>query len=351
MTSTLRSILLVLCCVLQAGAQQSLRVLFIGNSHTYYNDLPGMVADLADAGGHFLQHGQSTPGGFAWSQHVEHANTLEAIADPEGWDWVVLQEQSQMPVIPWYRENSSRPAAATLDSLIGAAGAQTLFYMTWGWRLGGQQCIGDECSTPFADYDEMQDSVSAAYFSFGQQFQATVAPAGLAWQLAHAERPLLGLWAADNYHPAVSGTFLAACTIVATLFDENVSDWPWAAGLDPELASFLRQQADLAVAQAQQTALNPRPSSFSVVSVTPNPFNPATRFHWVNGNGAAVRLVLYNLRGQRVRTLVDHWLPAGEQQLVWDGTDDRGHALPSGIFLYDMQARGERASGRVTLLR
>jgi hypothetical protein len=341
---------LILLLALAAAAQQNLRVLFIGNSYTYYNNLPDIVSSLADAGGHFVHVAQSTPGGFSFGQHLAHANTLEALADTSGWDFVVLQEQSQMPVIPYYRETSTRPSARSLDSLATLAGAQSVFYMTWGRRMGGQQCISGHCSSVFADYNEMQDSLTAAYLAFGEELAAPVAPAGLAWSLVYAERPWVNLWDADLSHPNINGSFLAACAITATLLGEPVADWPFTNGLDGELAGFLRAKADEAVALLGGTDVAHAPRTFLPVEVLPNPFNPQTRIRWAQPCDGFTNLTLYDLLGRQVAVLADGWLPLGEHERTWNGTGVDGQSLASGVYLYRLVTPNATDTGRLTLL-
>ena len=77
--------------------ERPLKVLFIGNSYTSFNDLPGLVAALADAGGQKIEVGRHTRGGCTFERHVMKEGALKKIA-AEPWDVVVLQEQSMRPV-------------------------------------------------------------------------------------------------------------------------------------------------------------------------------------------------------------------------------------------------------------
>src|SRR5208282_4563589 len=102
--------LLVLCCLMAAlsgcassptcgDAQKKmscLRILFIGNSYTYRNDLPRMFARLANAGGHEVETDMVATGSFTLSNHLASSHTLKKIKSGK-WDWVVLQEQSTIP--------------------------------------------------------------------------------------------------------------------------------------------------------------------------------------------------------------------------------------------------------------
>jgi len=157
-------LLLLLGSVPAATGQpvDSLRVLWLGNSYTYSNDLPQLTADLAAAASKTLINDSNTPGGYTLAGHSTNATTLGLIAQG-GWDYVVLQEQSQIPTIPYWREHSMYPAARLLDSLIVQNGAATMFFMTWGREFGGQQCIDDYCSPDFVDFFHMQDSLASAY--------------------------------------------------------------------------------------------------------------------------------------------------------------------------------------------
>lgn len=84
----------------------------------------------------------------------------------------------------------------------------------------------------------------------------------------------------------------------------------------------------------------------------PNPFNPATELRFVLAEPAAVTLAIHDLAGRRVRVLLECAArPAGEQRLTWDGRDDAGQALPSGVYLVRLAAAGEEHCRKVTLLK
>jgi flagellar hook assembly protein FlgD len=87
-------------------------------------------------------------------------------------------------------------------------------------------------------------------------------------------------------------------------------------------------------------------------SARPNPFNPATSLPLVLEEASRVELTIYNIAGRHVRTLHDGMLSAGRNVLVWDGRDDSGSVVPSGV--YYARARGgwgATESQRMTLLK
>ena len=87
--------------------------------------------------------------------------------------------------------------------------------------------------------------------------------------------------------------------------------------------------------------LHTRPAAFSLASNYPNPFNPATTIRYALPQAADVRLTVYNVVGQVVRTLVAEHQSAGRYLVAWDATNDNGHSLSAGIYFYRLQAGGE----------
>ena len=83
----------------------------------------------------------------------------------------------------------------------------------------------------------------------------------------------------------------------------------------------------------------------------PNPFNPETAIRYRLAEPGPVRLVIYNVLGQTVRTLVDGFQGRGVQQVVWDGRDEGGRDVASGNYIYRLELDGHGESGRMLLLR
>ena len=125
----------VACC-----AQQARNVLFIGNSYTQVNNLPAMVAAIAESMGDRMTYQSNTPGGCTFSQHCTN-QSMQLIRSGE-WDAVVLQEQSQLPSFPQSQvETEVFPYAKRLVDSIYANNpcCEPMFYMTWGRKNGDGQ--------------------------------------------------------------------------------------------------------------------------------------------------------------------------------------------------------------------
>jgi hypothetical protein len=179
----------------------SLKVLFIGNSFTARNDLPGLVARLAAARGKGLEHRLISAGGASLRTHWNAGEALKAIRGGR-YDFVALQEQSTLPVKNAQRMHEN---IRLFGAAIEAAGAKTALYMTWARRHA----------------PETQQQITDAYTGIGRELGATVVPVGLAWQsfLGQYDHPVLH--DKDHSHPSPAGSYLAACVFLAVLYNES----------------------------------------------------------------------------------------------------------------------------------
>ena len=93
------------------------------------------------------------------------------------------------------------------------------------------------------------------------------------------------------------------------------------------------------------------PRSFALHANYPNPFNPDTRIAFSLDQPGSARLTVFNLLGQRIATLFDRTAPAGRHELLWDGTDERGQAVASGVYFYRLDVGDESRTRKMLLLR
>ena len=202
-------------------AQQTKHALFIGNSYTYVNNLPQLTSDLALSAGDSLIVDSSAPGGYTFQLHTTNTTTLQKIGQGI-WDFVVLQEQSQLPSFPDDQvQNDVFPYAFKLDSLIHAANAcaQTTFYMTWGRKNGD----ASNCANfpPLCTYNGMDSLLHLRYMMMADSLHAEVSPVGAVWHFLRENMPSLELYQADESHPSAAGSYAAACTFYTTFFKKS----------------------------------------------------------------------------------------------------------------------------------
>lgn len=93
------------------------------------------------------------------------------------------------------------------------------------------------------------------------------------------------------------------------------------------------------------------PETFALLQNYPNPFNPETRIEFSISTGSRVQIKIFNLRGQLIRNLEERIFEAGRFSTVWDGKNDWGQNVASGVYVYEMQAGEVRIARRLTLLR
>jgi hypothetical protein len=195
------------------------KVLFIGNSFTARNDLPGLIEHLAAARGKSIRHHLISSGGASLRNHWNAGEALKAIQQGH-YDCVVLQEQSTLPIKNAKRMHEN---IRLFDEAIRAAGAKTVLYMTWARQHA----------------PESQQAIIDAYTAIGRELGATVVPVGEVWQhfLQRHDRPVLH--DRDQSHPSPAGSYLAACVFLAILFQENP------VGIDGEVAGLDKKERAL----------------------------------------------------------------------------------------------------------
>lgn len=233
----------MLCLALAAISQTSRTALFLGNSYTGANNLPLLVSQLAQAAGDTLVYDSNTPGGYTLEGHSTNATSLSKISS-RGWDYVIMQEQSQRPSFsPAQVAQQVFPYAAILCDSIRANDVCTepMFYMTWGRKNGDQQNC--QFYPPVCTYEGMQGRLRASYMQMSQDNQCTVAPAGVAWWEARLRDPAIELYTADESHPNYRGSYLTGCVFYASIFRKSPLGIPFYGSLDSAGATFLQQVA------------------------------------------------------------------------------------------------------------
>ena len=213
-----------------------MRVLFIGNSYTYYNEMPtALFAPFAAAAGFPVEVTAVTKGGWTLEKMAdpadEHgARAAEALKEP--YDYVVLQEQSLRPILEPERFYG---AVRKLAAAVREKGGKPILYATWG-RKPGHEKLEELGLTN----ETMTLALSAAYRRIGEELEIPVAYVGQAFYEAKGE-----LYDPDGSHPSLAGSYLAAATLCAKMFWIDPEGVEFTAGLKE--APALRRAAKTAV--------------------------------------------------------------------------------------------------------
>jgi hypothetical protein len=215
------TVLVFMCFSVQVFSQNETKALFLGNSYTYYNQMPQMVSDIAESMGEELVTASNTPGGYTFEGHTTNLASL-ALIEEGNWDFVILQEQSQIPSFPVAQvANESLPYAEALNDLIETYNpcSETVFYMTWGRENGDAgNC---EFWPPICTYEGMDDLLAASYLTMADDNEAIVSPVGRVWRWIRENYPDLNLYASDGSHPSAEGSYAAAVSFYTVMFRDN----------------------------------------------------------------------------------------------------------------------------------
>lgn len=206
----------------QASMSNTNKALFLGNSYTYVNNLPQMVADMASSSGDSLVFDSNTPGGYTLEQHLADSNSVDKIKLGT-WDFVILQDQSQLPSFQDY----DGYGGYALNQLVNQFNpcAHTIFYMTWGRKNG--DALNCPVWPPVCTYNGMDSLLQLNYMELGRSTHSQVSPVGRVWKYIRQNYPGIELYQPDESHPSVAGTYLAACCFYVSIF-----------GKDPLLINF-----------------------------------------------------------------------------------------------------------------
>lgn len=241
-------ILFVLLSTAQSFAGRKLRVLFLGNSYTYYNNMPKLVADMAASTGDTLVWEMEAPGGYTLSGHYTSMTSKNKIQQGN-WDYVVLQEQSQHPALPHQQvSNTTFVYAHVLDTMINYYNpcGETIMYMTWGRKNGDAA----NCATftpqgwsHFCTYISMDSVIRARYETIANAENTIVSPAGAVWRIIRLQHPNIELYDADESHPSMAGSYAAASAFYTTIFRKDPTQVTYNATLSAAIATDIRAAA------------------------------------------------------------------------------------------------------------
>ena len=224
-------------------------LLWVGNSFFYYNSglstLVGQLLESAEPDNDFDSR-MATIGGAPLSLHDVEAylrldsldrfslssNHRLVLTKPRPFDAVILQDCSQCPVNPQF-ERRFHETVLKDSALARRHGASTILFMTWA----------------YADRPEMTAALAEAYTRAGNESGALVVPAGLAFEAARAKDSTVRLYQADNFHPSLAGSYLAACTVLAAVYGRSPVGNRYTAGLDGKTAALLQSVAAETVAR------------------------------------------------------------------------------------------------------
>ena len=212
------------------GGDADHNVLFIGNSYTHQNDLPGIVETIAGANGVSMDTAMIAPGGAFLHEHRFNPQVVDAIQSGD-YDTVVFQEQSVAPSVLAFAQENTLPAAETLDTIADNSGVRVIWFQTWG-RANGFPSEGHN------SYESMQAAINDTYDTIATRNGGTVARVGETWSRAR-ETSGTSLYSPDGSHPSPAGSYLAAIEITESIIGTTIVEAPGIDSVDARTAQIL----------------------------------------------------------------------------------------------------------------
>lgn len=199
------------------GGQDTVKVLFVGNSYTYFENMPQLVSVLSEMTGTQLIAEKVTLGGAKLSEHWQGKRKLKTREKIHSGDFdiVILQEWSLGTVS---EKDSAMKYLALFSNYVREEGAKPYYYLTWAREKVPQQ----------------QETISRVYREAANQNDAVVVPVGEAWAIARRLRPDFGLYNRDGTHPSSFGAYLTACVFVAAITGELPAVMPSFIGISDQ---------------------------------------------------------------------------------------------------------------------
>ena len=221
-----------------------MNILFIGNSYTYFSDLPALFASLCAANGQEVEVDSVTCGGRRLCENLNedgngfnpedvYSKRIAELVSEKAYDVLFLQEQSCLPVL-----NPSMFLAGVtgLTALIKAT--RTVLYATWG-RADGSDTLTHYGWTR----ESMTKGLYESYCQAAEAVHAAVSPVGLCFAALVESHPEIDLYDPDKSHPSYAGTCVAALSHYKTVFGEMPRDLS-ALKPDAEVAEVLAETVD-----------------------------------------------------------------------------------------------------------
>lgn len=237
--------LLVLCSskALFAAEADTLRVLCIGNSFTFFYDSEKRLEEIAASEGHGLKAQALTVGGYTFHRHLIDDKTMSPLISNR-YDLVFLQDQSRTPAL--YGENPKRCRLAGEDARDLAERVRTYspdakiwIEQTWSYENGNYGGFGS-----FERFDALLKKGTAL---MAKKAHTDISPIGEAFAIVRSERPDINLYYPDNKHQSELGTYLKSCVNYLLIYRTPFSSAATSCGYDAEKCAYLRKVAERVV--------------------------------------------------------------------------------------------------------
>ena len=339
----------------KAQSEEPYKILFIGSSYFNFNDLPNLFKNFSrQSGKEMLIYRQITNGLFL-EDHAK-SNSTDARIKEQDWDFVVLQGVGSMAAYPEIL--TSHPIFPSLKILsdkilANCETSKIIFCMPWAFEDGMTWKQGWD-----DDFDTMQAKIYANTIRYSDEIGYAIAPVGWAWSKILSEKnyPLHYLHMSDWNHPNEKGTYLMACVLYATIYQERASGNSFYSSIAAEEAIHFQEVASNMVLEKLslwnitpiQVGVNEGGSlnKLELSQNFPNPFHSNTRIEYEIPNYGMVEIEVFDEFGKKVKMLVNEYKQAGIHQLNFSSA-----SFNSGMYFYRLNYGEQVRIKKMTIMR
>jgi hypothetical protein len=225
-------------------SRQPKEVLFIGNSLTYYHDMPAMLQEMLREKHSTINIHQSTEPGVSLNDHLTSEKTRKKL-NSQSWDFVVLQEGTVRALIPEVMQYQLRPTVIKLDSIIRVKGGRTILYESYpvskypakycypSFMISNTLIEKDYCSVELHSSDQEFKIIQNSFSELSNSINGDIAFVGTCFESCKRKFPELMLFESkEDTHPSKLGSYLIACVFFRVLTGESVNGISYNAGLE-----------------------------------------------------------------------------------------------------------------------
>lgn len=333
----------------------SAKVLFLGNSLTG-NDLPDIVAMLTDNTTNDIYVEKLILSGRSLYE-ISQTDDFVVKLSSNNWDYIVMQDSPYRVAYPdSFTVFPTRNAIEIIKSMSHNNYEETklIFFMPFAYKDGMSwyQNYTD-------DFYEMQQKIYDYSIALANDYKMKIAPVGWAWYNVIYENSSIELYKSDNSHPTDEGTYLSACVIYSSIFEDELRNNDFESTISSASANYLQNIASSTVLDeldswnylSTEYGQNKINENYYLHQNYPNPFNPETTISFDLPENTDVKISVYNLLGNKIRELINQSLVQGNYNITWNGIDDGGKQVSSGVYLYKIHTNRFSQANKMILMR
>ena len=282
-------------------SQNQIDVLFIGNSLTGYNDMPGLFKSLSIETGKNVSVETCLKYGLALRHIIDNSSVIDKINE-KNWDYIILQSDDITAFDDMYHIEINTLTKFKEYIHENCATTKIIYEMIWGLR-DGVNIQGEG----YYSYEQYINKIYDGTLYIANELDLIIGPVGWAWRKCRQDRPDIELFSSDKAHPAYPGSYLGACVFFNIIFGERIENNSFYGTLPESDAVFLQSIAndivlnDLELWNYSQGTFtdiyDTKKSSIIGIRTYPNPTNGITNISFELVNNSEVQIEIINITG------------------------------------------------------